>query len=92
MENVTDTVFRQMITDCGKPDLFFTEFVNCDGLASEGLSHVIKLLKYSVKEKHIIAQIWGNKPENYPTTINLIKKMGFARDKFDNDKSRFRVD
>ncbi|MFI5265498.1 MAG: tRNA-dihydrouridine synthase, partial [Candidatus Levyibacteriota bacterium] len=27
MEDVTDTVFRQIIAHIGKPDLFFTEFV-----------------------------------------------------------------
>jgi len=77
MENVTDTVFRQMITNCGKPDLFFSEFINCDGLASIGLPHVIHLLKYTPQEKPIIAQIWGNNPENYKIAIPIITKMGF---------------
>lgn len=77
MENVTDTVFRQMITDCGKPDLFFSEFINCDGLASIGLPHMIHLLKYTPREKPVIAQIWGNNPENYKIAIPIIIKMGF---------------
>lgn len=77
MENVTDTVFRQMITDCGKPDMFFTEFINCDGLASIGLKHVSHHLKFTPKEKPIIAQIWGNNPQNYKVAVPIIKKMGF---------------
>jgi tRNA-dihydrouridine synthase len=36
MDDVTDTVFRQVITDCAPPDLYFTEFVNVDGLQSPG--------------------------------------------------------
>ena len=30
MEGVTDTVFRQVICEIGKPDLFFTEFLNVE--------------------------------------------------------------
>ncbi|KKT97863.1 MAG: tRNA-dihydrouridine synthase [Microgenomates group bacterium GW2011_GWB1_45_17] len=36
MEEVTDTVFRQIVTRAGKPDVFFTEFCNVDGLQSKG--------------------------------------------------------
>ena len=36
MANVTDSPFRQMIAERGKPDVFFTEFVSCDGLCSAG--------------------------------------------------------
>ena len=31
MEGVTDTVFRQVLCKIGKPDLFFTEFLNVEG-------------------------------------------------------------
>ena len=36
LDDVTDTVFRRIIAECAKPDLFFTEFVNVDGLQSPG--------------------------------------------------------
>ena len=32
MDEVTDTVFRQRVAAMAAPDLFFTEFVNVDGL------------------------------------------------------------
>lgn len=77
MDDVTDTVFRQIIADCAKPDLFFTEFVNVDGLQSPGREKLLHKLRFSAQEKPIIAQLWGLNPENfYKTTKDLIE-MGF---------------
>jgi tRNA-dihydrouridine synthase len=77
MDDVTDTVFRQIVADCARPDLFFTEFVNVDGLQSAGRAHLLPKLKLSNKEKPVIAQLWGLKPDNfYKTTIDLIE-MGY---------------
>jgi len=78
MDDVTDTVFRQIVADCAPPDLFFTEFVNVDGLQSPGRQKLIKKLQFIAKEKPIIAQLWGKKPENYYKTVQELKKMGFA--------------
>lgn len=78
MENVTDTVFRQIIARCGKPDMFFTEFVSCDGLISPGGKNISHMLKFDKTEKPVIAQIWGNNPHNYILSVRMIKKMGFA--------------
>jgi len=36
MSDVTDPVFRRIITKYGKPDVFWTEFVSADGLVSKG--------------------------------------------------------
>jgi nifR3 family TIM-barrel protein len=78
MDDVTDTVFRQVIADCAPPDIYFTEFVNVDGLQSPGRERLLHRLAFSDKEKPIVAQIWGLKPENfYKTTKDLIE-MGFA--------------
>jgi tRNA-dihydrouridine synthase len=78
MDDVTDTVFRQIVADCAKPDLFFTEFVNVDGLQSPGREHLLPKLRITDKEKPVIAQLWGLKPENfYKTTKDLIE-MGYS--------------
>jgi tRNA-dihydrouridine synthase len=77
MDDVTDTVFRQIIADIAKPDIFFTEFVNVDGLQSPGRPKLIHKLKLSEKEHPIIAQLWGLKPENYYKTTKEIIKMGY---------------
>ena len=78
MDDVTDTVFRQVIADCAAPDLYFTEFVNVDGLQSPGRSKLIRKLQFQAKEKPIIAQIWGLQPENFRTTAAELVEMGFA--------------
>ena len=65
MEDVTDTVFRQIVAGCARPDVFFTEFTNVDGLESEGHDIVGKRLKFDKREHPIVAQLWGSKPENY---------------------------
>lgn len=77
MEDVTDTVFRQIVAKYGKPDIFFTEFVSVDGLLSAGYEKVMPRFKFSKKEKPLIAQIWGTDPEKFYGAAKLISKMGF---------------
>ncbi len=78
MEKVTDTVFRQILARCGRPDVFFTEFTSTDGLCSKkGKTRVARRLQFTDIERPIVAQIWGNKPENYRKSIAIIKEMGF---------------
>lgn len=78
MDDVTDTVFRRVIADTTKPDLFFTEFANADGLQSAGRNAVLRKLKFTDVEKPLIAQLWGMKPENYVKTTKELVKMGFS--------------
>lgn len=78
MDDVTDTVFRQIIANCAPPDLFFTEFVNVDGLQSPGRSKLLKKIQFTLKEQPLIAQIWGKEPENYFKTAQEFVEMGFA--------------
>lgn len=77
MEDVTDTVFRQMLLKSGCPDVFFTEFTNVDGMFSEGRDLVMQRLKFSKGETPIVAQIWGSKPENFYNATKYIKEQGF---------------
>lgn len=78
MDDVTDTVFRQIVADCARPDLFFTEFVNVDGLQSVGRPRLIKRIQFTDKEQPLVAQIWGKKPENYYQTAKELVEMGFS--------------
>jgi tRNA-dihydrouridine synthase len=80
MDDVTDTVFRQVIADCAAPDLFFTEFVNVDGLQSPGRSKLLKKLQFTATETSLIAQLWGLKPENFRKTAEQIADGTFARE------------
>ncbi len=77
MEDVTDTVFRQIVASVCRPDLFYTEFVNVEGLNSKGRNKVIHRLKYDKSEKPIIAQLWGIKSENFYKASVIVRELGF---------------
>ncbi len=77
MEDVTDTVLRQVIARCGKPAVFFTEFTNVEGMFSKGERHVIQRLRYTEVERPLVAQIWGTQPENFFKAAKKLIDMGF---------------
>lgn len=77
MDDVTDTVFRRIIADTAAPDLLFTEFVNVDALQSAGRAATLPRLKFTDKERPIIAQIWGLNPENFYKSAKDIADMGY---------------
>jgi len=78
MDDVTDTVLRQLVADCAPPDLFFTEFVNVDGLQSRGRPRLVHKIAFTPKEQPLIAQIWGKVPANYEKTAAELVDMGFT--------------
>ena len=78
MADVTDTAFREMFAKYGKPDVMFTEFVACDGLVHpEGKKALLVDLQYSEKQRPIIAQVFGGKPENFEASAKIIAELGF---------------
>jgi tRNA-dihydrouridine synthase len=77
MEDVTDTVFRQIIISCGRPDVFFTEFTNCDALFSDGETSAMQRLQFTKKERPLIAQIWGMHPNTYYKAAKRLVEMDF---------------
>jgi tRNA-dihydrouridine synthase len=77
MEDVTDTVFRQIVASVGKPHVFFTEFTNAEGILSQGSNEVTKRLRFSQSEHPIVAQIWGTDSVKFQQSAELIKKLGF---------------
>lgn len=78
MDDVTDTVFRRIVASCATPDLFFTEFVNVDGLQSPGRARLVKRIQCTAGEQPLIAQIWGKDPDNFRKTAAELVEMGFA--------------
>ena len=65
MDGVTDVVFRQIVTEIGKPDVLFTEFTMTDGLVSRAHDKVAERLLITADQKPVVAQIWGKNPEHY---------------------------
>ena len=79
MESVTDIVFRHVIAAAAKPDVFFTEFVNASSFCSEkGTASTKGRLTFTSDEQPIVAQIWGNKPDEFSKMSLELTKMGFA--------------
>lgn len=72
MDDVTDTVFRQIVSDAAAPDLYFTEFANVDGLQSPGRPRLMKKLMHTAKDQPLVAHIWGKNPENFYKTAQQI--------------------
>ena len=77
MEDVTDTVFRQIVREVGPPDLLMTEFTSTNGLCSGGRAKVVGRLRFVPEERPLIAQIWGTRPENFRRVAGEIREMGF---------------
>lgn len=68
MDDVTDTVFRRVVGEFAAPDVYFTEFVNVDGLQSPGRPKLLKKLLFTTAEQPLIVQLWGKNPDNYYKT------------------------
>ena len=80
LDDVTDTVFRRVVGGCTPPDLYFTEFVNVDGLQSPGRQKLLKKLRFTEAETPLVAQIWGKTPENFYKTARQLADGTFARE------------
>lgn len=80
LDDVTDTVFRRVVASTASPDLYFTEFVNVDGLQSPGRERLLKKLRFTEQETPLIAQIWGKEPENFYKTAKEIADGTFAKE------------
>ncbi|HSX43575.1 MAG TPA: tRNA-dihydrouridine synthase [Candidatus Saccharimonadales bacterium] len=80
MDDVTDTVFRQIVAGTAAPDLFFTEFVNVDGLNSPGRDKLMKKLRFVPNEQGLVAQLWGLNPDNFRTVADQIADGTIARE------------
>ncbi|HDP1857139.1 TPA: tRNA-dihydrouridine synthase [Staphylococcus aureus] len=78
MEDVTDIVFRHVVSEAARPDVFFTEFTNTESFCQpEGIHSVRGRLTFSEDEQPMVAHIWGDKPEQFRETSIQLAKMGF---------------
>ncbi len=77
MSGVTDCSYRQIIAECGKPDVMFTEFVSCAGLCSGGRERLLPCLKYDERERPIVAQIFGSRPDDFYNAAKQVVELGF---------------
>lgn len=62
MEAVTDVVFRHVVTEAQRPDVFYTEFTNATGWVHAGDKAIGGRLVKTDDENIIVAQLWGSDP------------------------------
>src|SRR3989338_2253235 len=93
LADVTDATFRYIIAkysryggkftrinakQLGGPDIFFTEFTSADGLCNpDGKKALMINLKFSPKERPIVAQLFSANPEKMRLAAALVLKLGF---------------
>ncbi|MDU1008896.1 MAG: tRNA-dihydrouridine synthase [Staphylococcus epidermidis] len=78
MEDVTDIVFRHVVSEAARPDVFFTEFTNTESYCHpEGIHSVRGRLTFSDDEQPMVAHIWGDKPEQFREMSIGLADMGF---------------
>lgn len=77
MDDVTDNVFRLVVLGAGRPDVFFTEFTNSDGLVHGGHGIPLRKLNFTPDQHPIVAQIWGNNAESMGKAAKIVKDLGF---------------
>ncbi|HET8883940.1 MAG TPA: tRNA-dihydrouridine synthase [Candidatus Saccharimonadales bacterium] len=78
MEAVTDVVFRHVVSAAARPDIFFTEFTNASSYCSEkGIHSTRGRLAFTDDEHPMVAQIWGNKPDEFSRMTRGLADMGY---------------
>lgn len=78
MEEVTDVVFRHVVSEAARPDVFFTEFTNSDSYCHpQGIQSVKGRLTFTEDEQPMVAHIWGDRPENFRQMSIGMAEMGF---------------
>ncbi|NTV44081.1 MAG: tRNA-dihydrouridine synthase [Candidatus Yonathbacteria bacterium] len=84
MADATDNAFREIIArkshmgeSNGGPDVMWTEFVSCDGLASQGRDILLRDLTYTEAQRPIVAQIFGGKPDTCFEAGKIVAGLGF---------------
>ncbi|RNA67189.1 tRNA dihydrouridine synthase [Alteribacter keqinensis] len=78
MEEVTDVVFRHVVSEAARPDVFFTEFTNTESYCHpEGIRSVRGRLTFTEDEQPMVAHIWGDKPEYFRQMSIGMAELGF---------------
>src|SRR5690606_16416447 len=78
MEDVTDVVFRHVVSAAGRPDVFFTEFTNTESYCHpDGQQSVRGRLTITEDEQPIVAHIWGAKHEYFRQMSIGMAEKGF---------------
>lgn len=76
MDGVTDAAFRSITAKHGSPDVTFTEFMPVERIV-RGYDPELAGLRYSEMERPIVAQIYGNNPDDFYRVAHVVCALGF---------------
>ncbi len=76
MAGYTDSPFRQIVKELCPRVICFTELTSVDGLLHSNAATLRQISFCSAKERPIIAQIFGNKPELFVHAAKLLAELG----------------
>ncbi|HDQ22411.1 MAG TPA: tRNA-dihydrouridine synthase [Candidatus Uhrbacteria bacterium] len=74
MAGITDSAFRQICKKYGA-DIVYSEMVSIDGLHYNS-AKTFDLIKFNKKEKPIVIQLFGSKPELFAKAAKEVEKIG----------------
>lgn len=84
MSGVMDFPFREIIAEIGKPSVFFTEFISTEGIVRNSVGITLNMflqykqqMHFSRKQRPIIVQFFGCKPEQFEYCARIAVKLGF---------------
>ncbi|MFD1417842.1 tRNA dihydrouridine synthase [Companilactobacillus keshanensis] len=79
MEAVSNTVFRQVITQACAPDTFFSEFVYAKAITDPDTKFPIhgRLYMDSREKTRPVVQLWGNETADFETAAVALRNQGF---------------
>lgn len=76
MDGVTDVAYRSTMAKFGKPDVIVTEFIPVEGIIRLS-ERLMKDFWYTSVERPVVAQIYGNEPELFYASAQLVCELGF---------------
>lgn len=77
MEAVTDVVFRHVVSQAARPDVYFTEFTNATGWYRAGNKAIGGRLVKTDDESPIVAQLWGSDPRAMAALSKHCRDLGY---------------
>lgn len=77
MDGITDFAFREIISMFGGCDVLYTEFTHVNGIINGGDNVINSKLKYSKRQKPVILQLFGSRPEDFFAASQIVSNLGF---------------
>lgn len=76
MAGYTDSPFRQIVKEICPQVICFTEFTSVDGILHENEATLRQIFFNPERERPIVAQIFGRRPENFQAAARVLTQLG----------------